>query len=175
MVAWVIIGIIVTLLILPLLIGLMLPQQARATRVDLVRAPIDQVWDSLADLARHTEWRSDLKSVQLKDDDEGLRWLEHSKTQGKLTVRKVKEVHHKEITMSYQRGKGFKGTRQAIFNAVPGGTRVTFTETRDIRNPLARLRNQFGAKLDTQLNQYISELKAKYAAKPMTQTSTPRS
>ena len=173
MLVWVIIGIIVTLIVLPLLVGLMLPQQSRATRVDLVRAPIDQVWESLSDLARHTEWRSDLKSVQLKDDDEGLRWLEHSKTQGKLTVRKVKEVHHKEITMSYQRGTGFKGTRQAILTAVPGGTRVNFTETRDIRNPITRLRNQFGAKLDTQLNHYISELKAKYSAKPITQINTP--
>ncbi|WP_020560098.1 SRPBCC family protein [Thiofilum flexile] len=175
MLVWVIIGIIVTLVVLPLLIGLMLPQQTRATRVDLVRAPIDQVWESLADLARHTEWRSDLKSVQLKDDDDGLRWLEHSKTYGKLVVRKVKEVHHKEIMMSFQRGKGFKGTREARLNAVPGGTRVTFTETRDIRNPITRLRNLFGSKLDIQLNQYISELKTKYATKSIPPANTPTS
>lgn len=174
MLVWVIIGIIAALMILPILIGLMLPQQSRATRVDLVRAPLEQVWESLSDPARHTEWRSDLKSVQLKDDDQGLRWLEHSKTLGKLTIRKVKEVPQKEIVMSYQKGKGFKGTRQATLAGVPGGTRVTFTESRDIRNPITRLRNQFGSKLDNQLNQYISELKNKYTAKPITaQPSNP--
>ncbi|MEN9433796.1 MAG: hypothetical protein RLZZ422_1385 [Pseudomonadota bacterium] len=172
MLVWVIIGIIAALMILPVLIGLMLSPHSRTTRVELVRAPVDQVWESLADLARHTEWRSDLKSVQLKDDDQGLRWIEHSKNLGKLTVRKVKEVPQKEITMSYQRGKGFKGTRQALLAGVPGGTRVTFTESRDIRNPITRLRNQFGAKLDNQLNQYISELKNKYSAKPITQTNS---
>ena len=162
---WVLIGLGVLFLVIPMFIGMMLSPFQQATRVELVKAPLDAVWSALSELSRQTEWRQDLKSVQLKDDDDGMRWIEIPTHGSRLTLRKLKEVDKKELVVQIERGKRVIGTRQAIFRPVPGGTRVTFTETSEIRSPLRRLFAHLSGKLDKRLNHYISSLKAGVANK----------
>lgn len=157
--SWVLIGAGFILVLLPFLLGLMIPSHQQATRVELIRAPLDTVWDAISELSRQTEWRTDLKSVQLKDDDDGMRWIEIPARGGKVTLRKVKEVEKKELLLQMERGSTVQGTRLAILSAVPGGTRITFTETSELKNPVKRLFAQLGSKLDRRLNQYIAQLK----------------
>jgi len=157
--SWVLIGAGIILVLFPFLLGLMIPQHQQATRVELVRAPLETVWDAVSELSRQTEWRTDLKSVQLKDDDDGMRWIEVPLRGSKITLRKMKEVEQKELLLQMERGSTVQGTRLAILSAVPGGTRITFTETSDLKNPMRRLFAQLGSKLDRRLNQYIHQLK----------------
>nr|CAA6829153.1 MAG: Unknown protein [uncultured Thiotrichaceae bacterium] len=157
--SWVLIGAGIILVLFPFLLGLMIPQHQQATRVELVRAPLDTVWDAISELSRQTEWRTDLKSVQLKDDDDGMRWIEVPLRGSKITLRKMKEVEKKELLLQMERGSTVQGTRLAILSAVPGGTRITFTETAELKNPIKRLFAQLGGKLDRRLNQYIHQLK----------------
>ena len=159
---WILVGVVVLLALIPMLFGLLLSPFQQATRVELIKAPIDRVWEAISELSRQTEWRDDLKSVQLKDDDNGLRWIEQPTRGSKLTVRKMKEVEQKEILIQMERGKKVLGTRLAILRQVPGGTRVTFTETAEVRSPLRRLFTHLGGKLDKRLNHYISNLKAAF-------------
>lgn len=160
---WILVGFVALLIVVPFLIGLMLSPFQRATRVELVKAPIDATWEALSELSRQTEWRSDLKSVQLKDDDEGMRWVESLAHGGKVTARKQKEVLNKEIIVQLSKGPLVIGTREASLNAVPGGTRITFTETAVTKNPWQRLSMQMGSKLDKRLQSYIEQFKKHFA------------
>lgn len=159
---WILVGVLALLILVPLLIGLMLSPYQRATRVELVKAPIDATWGALSDLSRQTEWRTDLKSVQLKDDDEGMRWVEHLTHGGKITARKQKEVLNKEIIIQLSKGSQVIGTREATLSAVPGGTRITFTQTAVTKNPWQRLGMHMGSKVDKHLQAYIEQFKARF-------------
>jgi len=156
---WVLVGVALLLIAIPFLFGLMISPHQQATRVELIKAPPELVWEALSDLSRQTEWRTDLKSVQLKDDDEGMRWIEHTQSGDKIVARKEKEVALKEVVIKTQQGASVQGTRQAVLSAVPGGTRVTFTETTDISSPFKRLFAQVSSSLDKHLNHYIAQLK----------------
>lgn len=155
MVLWIFIGIVALLILLPLLMGLLMPPLQRATRVELIRAPLDVVWDNIADLPRQTQWRSDLKNVQFKDDDQGTRWIEQSSSMGTMTVRKKFEDEQREVILILEKGK-MQGKRHLLVSGVPGGTRLTINEERVIPSPLGRLFN----KIDKQVNQYIDDLQA---------------
>lgn len=159
---WILVGVVVLLILVPFLIGLMLSPYQRATRVELVKAPINETWGALSDLSRQTEWRTELKSVQLKDDDEGMRWIENLAHGGSVTARKQKEVLNKEIVIQLSKGVQVIGTREAAFSAVPGGTRITFTETAVTKNPWQRLGMHMGLKLDKHLQTYIEQFKARF-------------
>ncbi|MGB0845299.1 MAG: SRPBCC family protein [Thiolinea sp.] len=159
MMLWVSIGTGILLILFPMLIGMMVSPLQQATRVELVKAPLDKVWEAVSELSRQTEWRTDLKSVQLKDDDDGMRWIENPARGSKITLRKLKEIEKKEIVVQMEKGSRVIGTRQAMLSAVPGGTRITFTETSEIKNPLSRLFAHLGGKLDKRLNHYIAQLK----------------
>ncbi|PID49256.1 MAG: hypothetical protein CR991_07690 [Proteobacteria bacterium] len=159
---WGIVIIGILLVIIPFLLGLLVSPHQRATRVELIKAPTIDVWNALSDLSRQTEWRTDLKSVQFKDDDDGMRWVELTKKGEQLVTRKKKEVNQKEILIQIEKGSRVRGTRQAILSSVPGGTRVTFTETSDIRSPFSRIIAQVGSTLDKRLNSYIAQLKNRF-------------
>ncbi len=162
MTLWIAVGTGILLILFPMLIGMMIAPRQQAMRVELIRAPLDTVWQAISELNRQTEWRSDLKSVQLKDDDNGLRWIENPVRGGLLTLRKLKEIEKKEITLQLEKGSRVIGTRHALLRQVPGGTRVTFTETSEINNPTRRLFSHLGNKLDKRLNHYIGQLKNAY-------------
>ena len=159
MTLWIAIGTGILLILFPMLVGMMLPPKQQATRVELIQAPMDTVWQALSELHRQTEWRDDLKGVQLKDDDNGLRWIENPVRGSRLILRKLKEVQHKEITIQLEKGSRVLGTRHALVRQVPGGTRITFTETSEIKNPMRRLFSHLGGKLDKRLNNYIGQMK----------------
>jgi uncharacterized membrane protein len=159
---WVVLGIILAVLVLLFGLGLSLPSRQQVTRVELLKAPVTEVWEALSDLPRQTHWRTGLKSVQMLDDDHGLRWVEQPERGGAVTLRKLKELPAQELLLEMQQGSS-KGTRSARMNAVPGGTRVTFTEILETRTPIGRIRARMGGGLDQRLDSFIQQLKAKFA------------
>lgn len=162
MTLWIAVGTGILLILFPMLVGMMIPPRQQATRVELIQASLDKVWQAISELHRQTEWRDDLKGMQLKDDDDGLRWIENPVRGSRLTLRKLKEVEKKEITIQLEKGSRVIGTRHALLRQVPGGTRITFTETSEIKNPMRRLFSHLGDKLDKRLNHYIGQLKKAY-------------
>jgi hypothetical protein len=160
-VIWIVVGLGTALVLSPFLLGALLAARQQVTRVELVKAPAAEVWDALTDLPRQIQWRSDLKSVQMLDDDSGLRWVEQPGQGSPVTLRKSKEIPLKELLLGMDCEDG-KGTRQARLSAVPGGTRVTFVETLDTPRPLARLRVRTKGGLDAKLDRFILELKQKF-------------
>lgn len=119
MTLWIAIGTGILLVLFPMLVGMMIAPLQQATRVELIRAPLDKVWYAVSELHRQTEWRDDLKSVQLKDDDDGMRWIEKPARGSQTTLRKLKEVKQKEIIVQMEKGSRVIGTRHVILRPVP--------------------------------------------------------
>lgn len=158
---WILIGLGILLLLLPFLIGFLLSPYQQATRVELIKAPADDVWTELSNIAGQTQWRTDLKSVQMLDDDDGLRWVEQPQSGSEVVLRKLKETPSKELLVEMQR-PGSRGTREARLNAVPGGTRVTFTEMLESQSPLGRIKARMSGGLDQRLDTFIRQLQAHF-------------
>lgn len=149
------------LLLLPVFIGFLLSPHQQVTRVELFKAPLDEVWRALSDLSQQSQWRAELKSMQMLDDDAGLRWVERTTLGGATVLRKIKEVSGKELWLDMQR-VGYKSTRQARLNAVPGGTRVTFVEMQENRNPWGRIMARVKGNPDRHLDLFVRQLKTHF-------------
>lgn len=156
-------GALVSLLLLVLLVGLLLPAREQVTRVELFKAPVAEVWEALSNLPGQAQWRSGLKSVQTLDDDAGLRWVEQPLQGAAVLLRKTKEIPLQELIVELQQ-RGTLSTRQARLNTVPGGTRVTFTQTLQITMPIRRLLNRFHGGVDSRLDGFIRQLRVKFSA-----------
>ncbi|QTR48528.1 SRPBCC family protein [Candidatus Thiothrix anitrata] len=155
-------GALVLLLLLALLIGILLPAREQVTRVELFKAPVAEVWEALSNLPGQAQWRSGLKSVQTLDDDEGLRWVEQPQQGAASILRKTKEIPLQELILE-ARQSGVLTTRQARLSNVPGGTRVTFTQTLQIAMPLRRLGNRMQGGVDNRLDNFIRQLRTKFS------------
>lgn len=159
---WIAVTVGVLLLLMPVLIGLLISPYQQVTRVELIKASANEVWQALADLPQQTQWRSDLKSMQMLDDDAGLRWIEQPVAGGAVVLRKLKEIPLKELLLDMQQ-TGSKTTRQACLNAVPGGTRITFTEMLESRTPLGRIKARMNGGPDRSLDHFIQQLRNRFA------------
>ncbi|MBU0656598.1 MAG: SRPBCC family protein [Gammaproteobacteria bacterium] len=159
---WIFLALAAVLLLLPFLVGFMLSPRQQVTRVELVKAATQEVWEALSNLQVQVQWRTGINSVQMLDDDEGLRWVEKPEHGRPVTIRKLKENPPQELLLEMRQGST-NGTRQIRLNAVPGGTRVTFTEMQETRNPLARLACRRQGGLDHKLDRFIHELKNHFA------------
>ncbi|MFN3785724.1 MAG: SRPBCC family protein [Thiothrix sp.] len=151
------------LLLLPVFVGFLLSAHQQVTRVELFKAPADEVWRALSDLSQQSQWRAELKSMQMLDDDAGLRWVERTTLGGTTVLRKLKEIPGKELWLDMQHA-GSKSTRHARLNAVPGGTRVTFVETQENRNPLGRIMARVKGNPERHLDLFVRQLKAHFSA-----------
>ncbi|WGZ95781.1 MAG: SRPBCC family protein [Candidatus Thiothrix putei] len=159
---WIVISLGILLLLIPVVVGLLMSPYQQVTRVELIKASIDDVWNALADFSQQAQWRTELTSMQMLDDDEGLRWVEQSAGQGSVVLRKLKEIPLKELLVDRDQGSG-KGTFHARLSAVPGGTRITFTEMLETRTPFGRIKARMKGEPDSRLDHFIQQLKARFA------------
>lgn len=120
---WIALGVVTCVVLLWMLVGFALSARQQVTRVELIKAPLADVWEALSNLPAQAYWRSELKSVQMLDDDHGLRWVEHPEKGSPITVRKVKEKPNQELLLEMVNNAG-QGTRHARLSGVPGGTRI---------------------------------------------------
>lgn len=163
---WLGLGAIIVAVLGFLLAGFAISPYQQVTRVELIKAPINDVWESLSNLPTQTYWRQDIKNIQMLDDDAGLRWVEHpANGSASTTVRKIKEKAPQVLLLEMDNNNG-KGSREARLSQVPGGTRITFTERCETQSPFKRLQARRGGGLDKKLDKFIQELKQKFVAPP---------
>ncbi|WML91386.1 SRPBCC family protein [Thiothrix lacustris] len=159
---WIVISIGILLALTPLFVGFLMSPYQQVTRVELIKASADAVWEALSDLSQQALWRTDLARMQMLDDDDGLRWVEQAAGGQPVVLRKIKEIPLKELLLDL-RQRGSKGTRQARLSAVPGGTRVTFTETLETHTSIGRIKARMNGDPDKRLDHFIQQLKARFA------------
>jgi hypothetical protein len=164
---WLGLGAIIVAVLVFLLAGFAISPYQQVTRVELIKAPINEVWETLSNLPTQTYWRQDIKNIQMLDDDAGLRWVEHpTNGSASTTVRKIKEKAPQVLLLEMDNSNG-KGSREARLSQVPGGTRITFTERCETQSPFKRLQARRSGGLDKKLDKFIQELKQKFVAPPV--------
>lgn len=124
----------------------------RSTITAQVSYDVKTVWDIVTDNMNYT-WRSDLSEIKIVDEN---RFDEYTK-EGFVThfcITTKEPYREYKFTME---NKNMSGCWSGIFESCDGGTKITFTEEVQVKNPLMNL---FVKKfLQEQQACYIADLK----------------
>jgi hypothetical protein len=133
---------IVTMVLCVAVVGYLLPQSHVAALEGTFAAAPAVVFDTIADVARYPEWRSDLGSVELLSTSP-LRWREHSGSET-LTFEAVETKRPDLLQVRIaDTGLPFGGTWTYELTPDGSGTKVKITERGEVYNPIFRFVARF--------------------------------
>ncbi len=133
---------IVTMVLCVTVVGYLLPQSHVAALEGTFAAAPAVVFDTIADVARYPEWRSDLASVELLSTSP-LRWREHSGSDT-LTFEAVETKRPDLLQVRIaDTGLPFGGTWTYELTPDGSGTKVKITERGEVYNPIFRFVSRF--------------------------------
>lgn len=158
-----IVGAIVVLVGAIALIGAMLPVEHVAACRASINQPPEVIWNALTDIKAFPAWRTDLKSVELVDDDPlHPVWKEESSF-GLMTFERTEaDPPHRLVGMIVGTESGFGGgwTYEVAPNG--NGSTVTITERGSVYNPIFRFMSKFIFGHTKSLKTYLTQLGAKF-------------
>ncbi len=119
----------------------------------------DQIFRVVTDPMSQPEWRSDL--LEVHDDGYG-QWTETPKKGDPISFTEIRREapHLYEIRFTSQ---GFAGIWVGTFEPVPDGTRISFTETIAISNPISRVIARAFSLAETFMDNYLASLQRRMA------------
>ncbi|MDZ4773025.1 MAG: SRPBCC family protein [Planctomycetota bacterium] len=120
-------------------IGAFLPADHEASRTRRILAPREAVKAAIRDLARHHEWRDDVKRVELFSDvGDRSGYREFGSHGAVLYAIDVEEAPAKFVTRIADDTLPYGGSWTIELKAVEGGTEVTITERGFVKNVIFR-------------------------------------
>lgn len=147
------------------ILGTILPV-AHTTEVTMeIDSPQAAVWQRITDLTTQTQWRSEVKSIDVLPPRMGSPcWTEHQHVDVNFCVESqtppARRVIHVEDV-----GGGFSGTwTYTIFAKSPNQTGVIITEEGSIRPPLWRVLSTLMGE-DAQVKRYLQALETSFTGK----------
>ena len=152
-------GILACCILIPVLIGLVLPVKHSARVEGLVPAGSGQVWKRITDAAGFPGWRKGLDRVEVMDTG---RWIEISGS-NKLPMRIVESLPVTRLVTRIDSDKlPFGG--QWTFRLEPqgGSTQVTIIEDGEVYNPFFRFVSRFIMGHHATLNRYMTDLETSF-------------
>jgi hypothetical protein len=132
--------IIISLILLLYIIGVFLPKERSEQRTILYKSSPQAVYEAVIN-NRDFSYRSDLKALQIIDDNAGFQtWKEISKTGQEITFRATKKEPYSRYEFEIVEAKGFKGYWIGEFNKTEvDGTEFISTEHIVIESPIIRV------------------------------------
>jgi uncharacterized protein YndB with AHSA1/START domain len=163
-------GGIITLIVVVLLVGALLPRKHLASREITLRQPPSEVYATLRNFASAPKWRPDLERVELLEDVEGrIRFREDSKN-GRITYELLEEnPPEKLVTRIVDVDLGYSGTWTYSLSPNEQGTRVRITEEGDVPNVIFRVMSRFVFGHTATMDAYLGALARKFG-----EEATPR-
>ncbi len=159
---WVMVGVTVVAVAVFLAIaaGNSLPHTHTVTVTRLFSAPVEDVWDLVADFERQVRWRPDLTSVERGDDHDGHAvWIETYKGRQVMRFTTLERVEPRRLVRQIIDVRGpFSGRWEIDIEPFGGATQLTITETGRIDNPIARLVMKRVMGEDTYIKSYLDAL-----------------
>lgn len=129
-------------LLIPLVVGLLLPADHTATRSARIDAPPDRVFALITEPGEYPRWRKDVKSVAVEQADP-LRFRETSKF-GEVLFEEVRRDPPGELVIRIaDETLPYGGTWTYRLAEQEGGTELTITEDGFVRNPYFRFMSRF--------------------------------
>jgi uncharacterized protein YndB with AHSA1/START domain len=138
------VGVLVSLVIVVVVIGYLLPESHVASVSARYAASPDTIWATLTDVSAFPQWRSDVKRVELLPDENGQRgWREHG-SQDVITYRVVESAAPRRL-VSRIADEHLPYGGSWTYELVPAdsGTRLTITENGEVYNPIFRFVSRF--------------------------------
>jgi uncharacterized protein YndB with AHSA1/START domain len=161
-----IVGGLVCLLVLGL--GYLLPAERTTTKTSLIDASPDRVYEIVTDVAKQTEWRSDLRHLKFDGDDDGgpfRRWTEEHETGLVVHVRETAKKPLTQYDIEFETTNGIRGSVAGTFEpSNEQRTKLTVVEKVIVDNPLRRVVCYIALNLDTLMDEYLGDLN-RYASK----------
>jgi len=137
-------GVLVSLVLVVVVIGYLLPKSHVASVSARYAAPPDSIWATLTDVTAFPQWRGDVKRIELLPDENGQRgWREHG-GQDVITYRVVESAAPRRL-VSRIADENLPYGGSWTYELVPAdsGTRLTITENGEVYNPIFRFASRF--------------------------------
>lgn len=161
-------AVIVSLILLVVVVGAMLPRDHVATVSARIAATPDAIWDVITDVASHPAWRSDVKRIEvLPRTATGASWREHSKNGALTMVVDQADAPHRLVTRIADKNLPFGGHWE--YQIEPDGanaSRVTISEHGSVYNPLFRFVSRFIMGHTATIDTYLRALGRKFGEEP---------
>ena len=165
--AAIIIGGVVTVIVVIVLIGYMLPQSHVATRERTYPAAPDAVFSAITTPTSYPEWRSGVKKVEMLPAVDGKTRFKESGSDGDITFvideavpakRVVSRIADKELPF------GGSWTYELTPAAEGRGTRLSITENGEVYNPLFRFMSRFIFGHEGTIKGYLAALETRVSS-----------
>lgn len=138
------------------LVGSLLPKEHEVRSTAIYGVPPDSVWAVITDFEKTPSWRPDVRSM--KPGAAPNTWIEEGLT-GELTYEIVsEEPPRKLVTRVTDPDLPFGGSWTYTVAAEGGGTRLTITETGEIRPAMFRFMARFVFGYHSTVDGYLSSL-----------------
>lgn len=156
---FVIVGVLFGLILMIAVIGYFLPVShiAKST-AELSSNPL-QVWQTVTNVKEYSQWRKNVKKVEILGQDSWKEMDDHGKTvEYKM---EIQELGTKLKTKIVSKGLPFGGYWDFRLDSKEDKTEVTITEFGEVYNPIFRFISKFIMGHTATINSYLSDLKEK--------------
>lgn len=162
-----IIAILLIILIIFFITGLMLPKQRNAKRITEFNATPEQIWKVVTDVAVQTAWRTSLSKVEMTGKIPNHEtWIEYPQKGPAIYFKTVVKTPPSRFEFEMTDTKTWKGYWVGEFIPLPNHkTRVIFTESSEIGNPLIRVLSYLFFDIGVTMDHYFNELAPKLGEK----------
>ena len=149
------------IVMLPLVVGMLLPSKRVFTKTAKLKSSPQQVWDVITNVKAQKEWRDDVKSIEMISSEKGAeKWTETPKKGQPITfqVKTFQEPNRYDIEIV---DSGISGYWEGRITESNGTTSVAFKEIIDVKNPYFRTIVYLFVDLDKTMDIYMTNLKKK--------------
>jgi polyketide cyclase/dehydrase/lipid transport protein len=159
----IVVGVIAGLIAVMAIIGALLPKGHTAARTTVINKPPEVLWQAMTDCAAFSQWRTDVKSVEVLPDRNGHKvWREDGKN-GKMTLETIEASPPSRLVLLIaDPDLPFGGKWTYELQPSPGGSRVTITEDGEVYNPIFRFMSHVFFSRSASIETYLKALGKKY-------------
>ncbi len=132
----------VILVALVYFVGFFLPKGHTAQGDIVINAPVDSVWSAIVSIDNYTNWRNDLKDVEIVDEDT---WVEVGPKDDKITFSITEQnPPNRLVVVIDDDGLPFGGEWvYELTEQNDGSTKLSITENGEVYNPIFRFMSYF--------------------------------
>jgi hypothetical protein len=162
---WILIvaGALVSLVLLVVLVGSLLPVSHVASRAAEFRQSPDTLWRAITDVAAYPRWRSGIAGVQVLAEVDGhQRWVEDEGRQRVAFEATESDPPRRLVVRIADGNLPFGGSWTYVLTPTDSGTRLGITENGEVYNPLFRFLSRFVFGHTATIDGYLQSLGTRF-------------
>lgn len=161
------VGMLAALILLVLVVGLLTPEDHRASRTLVTRQSPQAIWDAINDHANEPKWRSDVESITSLGERNGKPvWQENYKDGNTVALLTTESKPPTRIVREIAEEGPFSGRWEIDIQPTPAGSNITITEVGKVSNPLFRFVSKYIIGHTTFMERYLKGLAGKFGEQP---------